>query len=151
MAVLRYISMPTCCRRVRSSLRIVASIGWMLCLIGLLTVFLSHMNLDHWYRSVMSLSESELMDRDRLMSEIGFVPNPLLYPHSHHQTEDLPVFIAAVRSEDLHSFHRFLGSFRLHFRQRKLVVYDLGLTPKELKLVCICLTSLLYTVLQNCC
>ena len=69
------------------------------------------------------------------MSELGFVFDPVLYPHAHHDVSDLPVFVATIDSNELHSFHRFLGSFRLYFRQRKLVVYDLGLTPEELRLV----------------
>jgi len=72
---------------------------------------------------------------DGLMSELGFVFDPVLYPHAHHDVEDLPVFVATVASDELHSFHRFLGSFRLYFRQKKLVVYDFGLTAEELRLV----------------
>jgi len=69
------------------------------------------------------------------MTELGFVFDPILYPQAHHNIEDLPVFVATVDSNELHSFHRFLGSFRLYFRQKKLVVYDLGLTAEELRLV----------------
>ena len=138
MPVLRFVGVPGCFRHVRVLLQIVAPISWVILLVILLTVTLYGTNDDplHWSLPATSRRGHELSEHDQMMAELGFVPNPVLYPNSHHQVEDLPVFIAAIRSADLHSFHRFLGSFRLHFRQRKLVVYDLGLSSKEIKLVC---------------
>jgi len=135
MPALHFVSVPGCFRHVRALLRVVAPIGWVLSLIIILTVILNGSDHDSWNWSLPETSAHGLTEQDRMMSELGFVSNPVLYPNSHHQVEDLPVFIAAIRSADLHSFHRFLGSFRLHFRKRKLVVYDLGLSSKELKLV----------------
>jgi len=73
---------------------------------------------------------------------LGFNSDPILYPHAHHLNQDLPVFVIAIRSENIHSFHRFLGSFRLHFPEKKLLVYNLDLEPEELNLIrrtCQCL------------
>lgn len=73
--------------------------------------------------------------RGDLMLTLGFVPEPKLYPQSHHQGTELPVFVIAISSSDVFSFHKFLGSFRIYFRDKRLVVYNLGLTAKEKTLV----------------
>jgi len=129
MVLLRFMSVCGICRQTRSVVRIVAPLCWLIallyCLIGALT------NREWLSSPPPSLSRGH----GDLMSELGFVFDPVLYPHAHHDIADLPVFVATVDSSELHSFHRFLGSFRLHFRQKKLVVYDFGLTTEELRLV----------------
>jgi len=72
---------------------------------------------------------------DYILPILGFLANPVLYPESHHQDQDLPVFVTTVHSKDLHSFHKFLSSFRLYFPQKKLLVYNLGLSDYEFTLV----------------
>ena len=133
MVQFHFLRLPLCCRRLRYLMHITAYAGWFLALIAML-IALAHIKFgDFW----LLLGNSPVTSKTHeLMLEFGFVPYPILYPRSYHQSEDLPVFVAAINSEDLPSFHRFLGSFRLHFRERKLVVYDLGLTSRELQLVC---------------
>jgi len=129
MVLLRFMSVCGLCRQARSIVRIVAPLGWLIALLYSLIGAL--MNRDWLTTPHLSLAKGY----DGLMSELGFVFDPVLYPHAHHDIEDLPVFVATIDSDELHSFHRFLGSFRLYFRQNKLVIYDFGLTPEELRLV----------------
>jgi len=129
MVLLRFMSVCGLCRQIRSVIRLVAPLAWLIALfytvIGTLT------NREWLTTPKLSLSKGY----NGLMTELGFVFDPILYPHAHHDIDDLPVFVATVSSDELHSFHRFLGSFRLYFRQKKLVIYDLGLTAEELRLV----------------
>jgi len=129
MVLLRFMSICGFCRQTRSVLRIVAPLGWLIAL--LYSVIGAFLNRDWLTTPQLSLARGY----NGLMTELGFVFDPVLYPHAHHDVEDLPVFVATINSDELHSFHRFLGSFRLYFRQKKLVVYDLGLTAEELRLV----------------
>jgi len=129
MVLLRFMSVCGLCRHTRSVIRIVAPLGWLIAL--LYAVIGALMNREWLATPQLSLARGY----DGLMSELGFVFDPILYPHAHHDVDDLPVFVATINSDELHSFHRFLGSFRLYFRQKKLVVYDLGLTAEELRLV----------------
>ena len=72
-----------------------------------------------------------------LMDSLGFVKKPKLFPQPYHQDRELPVFVLTLKQEDLYSFHRFLGSFRIHFPGKKLVVYNLGLDEDEVDFVSI--------------
>ena len=130
MAILRLGSIAGCFRHFGIILRVAGVLAWILVLFILVILIFNEYG---WLPQEPSFNG--MTDKDRIMAELGFVPDPVLYPHSHHRTADLPVFISTIRSEDMHSFHRFLGSFRLHFRERKLVVYDMGLTSRELDLV----------------
>ena len=66
-----------------------------------------------------------------LLEELGFVQNPRLFPQAYHDDENIPVVIAAVDSESYPELMLFLKSFRLYFPEKRLVVYNLGLTGAE--------------------
>jgi hypothetical protein len=70
-----------------------------------------------------------------LFVSLGFVPEPRLYPQSYHQGTELPVFVIAIGPDDIYNFHRFLGTFRIYFREKRLVVYNLGITGAERNMV----------------
>ncbi|ELT94349.1 hypothetical protein CAPTEDRAFT_221283 [Capitella teleta] len=77
-----------------------------------------------------------------LLVSLGFIAEPRLYPQSYHMNTELPVFVIALGPEDINSFHRFLGSFRIYYREKRLVVYNLGITGDErnmIKQTCQCI------------
>jgi len=143
MVLLRFMSVCGLCRQTRAVFRLVAPLAWLMVLLYSLIGAL--MNREWLTTPQLSLAKGY----DGLMSELGFVFDPVLYPHAHHDIEDLPVFVATINSDELQSFHRFLGSFRLYFRQKKLVVYDFGLTAEELRLVRVTLFENIYVAASD--
>lgn len=135
MLLLRILRLPICFRRLRIILSTCVPVCWLVgllyCLVGILVnqnqLDIPRLRLEGIY---------EIPDNGMLLPLLGFVPDPVLYPRSHHTGQDLPVFVMTLSSNNLHSFHRFLGNFRIYFSQKKLVVYDLGLTKDEMELVC---------------
>lgn len=134
MVLLRFFRIPVWFKRLRAIASAFVPMCWLLGLLYCLTaVLISRSHLDLPRLHLEGLYDAK--EKAALMHILGFVPDPVLYPHSHHTGQDLPVFVMTIRSDDLRSFHRFLGNFRMHFSQKKLVVYDLGLTKEELDLV----------------
>ena len=66
-----------------------------------------------------------------LLEELGFVQNPRLFPQAYHDDENIPVVITAADSESYPELILFLKSFRLYFPEKRLVVYNMGLTGAE--------------------
>ncbi len=78
-----------------------------------------------------------------LLSQLGFDRRARLYPQPHHGSGDqLPVIVLTINKGQTQDFFEFLGSLRIFYPEKKLVVYDLGVGKRDLELVscyCMCL------------
>jgi len=67
-----------------------------------------------------------------LLSDLGFVFNPRLFPQSYHdELSDLPVFVGAVSSDILTDFLHMVSTLRIFYPDKKLVVYNMNLDREE--------------------
>ncbi len=66
-----------------------------------------------------------------LLQELGFVLRPRLFPQAYHDDENIPVVITAAGSTQFSDLMLFLESLRKFFPEKRLVVYNLGLTDSQ--------------------
>ena len=132
----RYIRIPFCIRSLRSTVGMLVPLAWLFGLMYCLISLVARTDMTHPRLQPGGIYKSQQYG---ILSMLGFGTEPFLFPKALHQDQDLPVFVLALGSSDLNNIHRFLGSFRLHFGQKKLLFYDLGLSPDELDLVIVCI------------
>ncbi len=70
-----------------------------------------------------------------LMEELGFGLKPRLFPQSYHDDENIPVILSAADSQSFPDLQSFVRSLRVYFPEKRLVIYNLGMTVKEKKVV----------------
>ncbi len=66
-----------------------------------------------------------------LLDELGFVDKPRLFPQAYHDDENIPVVITAASSAQFTDVMLFVKSLRLYFPEKRLVIYNLGLSSVE--------------------
>ena len=75
-------------------------------------------------------------DAPTLLTDLGFVYSPRLYPQSYHdEMPDLPVFIVAASTAQYDDVLQLVGTQRQFFPDKKLVIYNMDLTREELNKV----------------
>lgn len=115
-----------CMRNVKDGMKLLFTLSWMSCIV---------------YALLMKLVQDDIPDKSHslsgenyiLMSDLGFHEHPKLYPQAYHFVEDKewPIFVLALESRDIDAFIDFILSFRKHFLDHRLVIFNLGMDPQQ--------------------
>lgn len=68
----------------------------------------------------------------QLFTDLGFSSDQIrLYPNSYFDDGKLPVFVSIISKGRMKEFTEFLFTFRKFYRDRRLVVYNIGISEAE--------------------
>ncbi|KAL1463529.1 hypothetical protein WDU94_015272 [Cyamophila willieti] len=88
------------------------------------------------FKDNLAISEQKkLITDDKYLKILGFVDNPRLYPHSVWRNSSLPIIVTAVQSGQLHHAVGFLRNIMTMLPNHSAVVYNLGLSNYDVKML----------------